>query len=212
MKPLIHTLLIGNGQALPPHRLKELARQADFIVAADGGADCALRAGVVPDVIIGDLDSVSPRARKKLSSSQWIFVDNQNNTDLQKALDYLVKRNCKKCTLVGFNGGRVDFTLGNLLALVPYAPEIELCAVGDGWKIYPLCKRKTFATRHGARVSLLPLTPCKGVTLTGLKFPLKNARLLPGTTRTLSNVAAKARFTVSLTHGTLLVYMEDFSL
>ena len=209
MKRLNRTLLIGNGEIASSVQLKELARQADFIVAADGGADNALRAHLVPDVIIGDLDSVSPRARKKFVFSRWIFVDNQNNTDLQKALDYLVTQKCKKCTLVGFDGGRIDFTLGNLLALYPYARKMDICVVGTGWKIYPICKRTTFTACPGARVSLLPLTPCTQVTLTGLKFLLKNARLPLGTTRTLSNVSLKKNFTITLARGILLAYIED---
>lgn len=209
MKTLRHTLLIGNAPAGPSAWLKQLAKTADSIVAADGGADTALRAGIVPDVVIGDLDSVSPRTRKKLASSQWIFVDNQNNTDLQKALDYLVTQKCKKCTLVGFEGGRPDFTLGNLLALYPYTRKMELRVVGHGWQIFPIARTKTFTARPGARVSLLPLSTCSGVTLTGLKFPLKNARLSLGTTRTLSNQAVKKRFTVQLTSGVMLVYIED---
>ena len=208
MKALNHALLIGNGKITSCGRLQELAQRANYIVAADGGADHARRAGVVPDVIIGDLDSVSPSARKQFASSQWVFVDKQNNTDLQKALDYLIKHKCKKCTLIGFDGGRPDFTLGNLLALYPYARKMDWCVEINGWQIYPLIKTKTFNARPGARVSLLPLTPCSGVTLAGLKFPLTNARLPLGTTRTLSNVSLKKRFTVNLQKGFLLVYLE----
>ena len=109
---------------------------------------------------------------------------------------------------MGFDGGRPDFTLGNLLALSAYVTQMELCVEGDGWQIYPLCASKTFTARVGARVSLVPLKPCSGVTLTGLQFPLTNARLLPGTTRTLSNTALKNRFTVRLKSGILLVYLE----
>lgn len=209
MKALPHTLLIGNAPAGPTTWLKQLAKQANYIVAADGGADAALRAGIVPDVVIGDFDSVSSRARKKLASSRWIFVDNQNTTDLQKALDYLVAQKCKKCTLVGFEGGRPDFTLGNLLALYPYVRKMDLCVAGQGWQIFPIACTKTFTARPGARVSLLPLSSCSGVTLCGLQFPLANARLTLGTTRTLSNVALKKRFTVRLKSGTLLVYLEE---
>lgn len=211
MKAFRHALLIGNGQLANPRTLCQLARQADFVLAADGGADRAVQAGIIPHAVIGDLDSVSSRTRKKLTTSQWIFVDNQNNTDLQKALDFLLAHRCKKCTLAGFNGGRPDFTLGNLLALYPYAAKMDLCVVGNGWHIYPLIRRKMFTARPGTRVSLLPLTVCRNVTLRGLQFPLTNARLTLGTTRTLSNVALKNRFTVSLSSGTLLVYIEDAS-
>lgn len=209
MKVFRHVLLIGNGAAPAAGTLQELARQADAVVAADGGADTARKSGLTPDVIIGDLDSVSPISRRQFPQAQWIQVADPNTTDLQKALDFLLAQKCRSCTLAGFTGGRLDFTLGNALALYPYAARLKLCLVGRGWKIYPVCKRQTFAVRPGARVSLLPLVLCSGVTLTGLKYPLRNARLPLGTTRTLSNEAARANFTVSLVRGTLLVYIED---
>lgn len=209
MKVLPHALLIGNGPEVPRQLLRAAAQKAQLLVAADGGADTALRAGLTPDVVIGDLDSVSATAKRQLPRAQWIFVDNQNNTDLEKALDYLVSLRCKRCTLIGFSSGRMDFTLGNLLTTSRYAHHMELCIVADGWKIYPIYKRKTFDTRPGTRVSLLPLTRCNGVSLQGLKYPLQNASLTLGTTRTLSNQAVKNRFTVSLRQGKLLVYLED---
>lgn len=208
MKPFPHALLIGNGPDVPSRLLHTLAQQADFILAADGGANTARKANVHPHAIIGDFDSVSAATRRQFASARWIFVDNQNNTDLQKALDFLLARGYKTCTLVGFMGGRLDFTLGNALALLPYAKKMDIKIMGNGWQLFPISSRRTFTTRVGARVSLLPLTRCTGVCLTGLKFPLQNARLLPGTTRTLSNQAARPRCTVSLTRGTLLVYLE----
>ena len=209
MKVFRHALLIGNGPCCPAATLRQLAQNADFILAADGGANAALKAGVYPHAIIGDFDSVSSASRRKLAKAQWIFVDNQNNTDLQKALDYLLQHKCKKCTLVGFGGGRVDFSLGNMLTLYPYARKLDITWVGDGWKVYPVYKRKSFSARIGTRVSLLPLVPCRNVSLSGLKYPLKNARLPLGTTRTLSNETSRTRFTVSLSGGVLLVYQED---
>lgn len=209
MKAFRHALLIGNGSCCPAATLRQLAQTADFILAADGGANAALKAGVYPHAVIGDFDSVSSATRRKLAKAQWIFVDNQNNTDLQKALDYLLQHKCKKCTLVGFGGGRVDFSLGNMLTLYPYARKLDITWVGDGWKVYPVYKRKSFSARIGTRVSLLPLVPCRNVSLSGLKYPLKNARLPLGTTRTLSNETSRTRFTVSLSGGVLLVYQED---
>lgn len=209
MKVLPHALLIGNGPEVPPQLLQAEAAKAQLLIAADGGADTALNAGLMPDVVIGDLDSVSTQAKRKLSCAQWIFVDNQNNTDLEKALDYLLSLRCKCCTLIGFSSGRMDFTLGNLLATSRYVNKMELCVIGNGWKIYPIHKRKTFETRPGARVSLLPISRCHGVSLQGLKYPLQQASLTLGTTRTLSNQAVKNRFTVSLRQGKLLVYLED---
>lgn len=206
---MLHALLVGNGEILPATRLQELAREADFILAADGGADHALQNGLVPDLVIGDLDSASSFAHQKLPREKFLFIDNQNNTDLEKALLYLTQHGCKKCTLAGFLGGRWDFSLGNLLALTRFARQLDICIVGANWRGFLLSRSRRFACVPGKRVSLLPLKPCSGVTLTGLLFPLKQARLPMGTTRSLSNKTVKNMFTVSLAKGQLLVYVED---
>lgn len=210
MEVLNHALLIGNGAPVSHRLLQQLAREADYIAVADAGAEQALSAKIVPDTVIGDLDSLSAKTYEQLAKRcvPMEKVDNQNNTDLAKALDFLCKRRCRRVTLAGFIGGRVDFSLGNLLALYPYAKKLELCVAADNWRIYPVYHQRAFTARLGARVSLLPLTACYGVTLQGLQYPLKQARLSLGTTRTLSNVATATRFTVSLTRGVLLVYVE----
>jgi len=205
-----HTLLIGNGETLPAKTLKELAQKADFVLAADGGANRALACKVTPDLVIGDLDSVSPSTQKKLSSEKILFVDNQNNTDLEKALDYLSQDGCKSCTVAGFAGGRLDFTLGNFLSVYPYLKKMDICLWGNGWTIYPITADKKFNTEKGARVSLIPLKNCTGVTLKGLKFPLQKARLSwQRAGRTLSNEATGKTFSVQLESGFMLVYVEQ---
>ena len=209
MKAFHHALLIGNSPHISPRLLKTLAQKADSIIAADGGANSARKAGLSPNVIIGDLDSASATTRRQFKKARWIFVNNQNNTDLQKALDFLAEQNCRECTLAGFTGGRWDFSFGNLLTAYSYAKKMKLCFAGEGWKIFPLTSSRRFTARPGARVSLLPVKPCSGVTLSGLKFPLKNARLPLGTTRTLSNQTVRTNFSVSMRSGFLFVYIED---
>ncbi len=81
MKVFRHALLIGNGSCCPAATLRQLAQTADFILAADGGANTALKAGVYPHAIIGDFDSVSSATRRKLAKAQWIFVETKSTTD-----------------------------------------------------------------------------------------------------------------------------------
>lgn len=200
-------LLIGNGEKVSPRLLKKLATQADYVLAADGGADHALACGITPHGIIGDLDSVSARA-KKICSGKILHVPTQDNTDLEKALLWLAKQKFTHVTCVGFVGNRWDFSIGNLLALARFARKLEICVAGNNWRMYPLVRSTTWACKKNKRVSIIPLKICTGVTLTGLKYPLKNARILPGTTRTLSNQTTSTRFSVTFTRGTLLVYHE----
>lgn len=206
----MHALLIGNGETQETVFLQNLAQQADLILAADGGADRALSAGVRPDVVIGDLDSVSPQAKKILPAEKFIFVNNQNNTDLEKALDYLAAHQCTQCTLTGFVGGRWDFTFGNFLSVYPYLDKMDICVAGKGWKIWPLTHSVTKTVRPGARVSLIPAADCQNVTLQGLVYPLEHANLSLGRTgQTLSNAAKLSEITISFDKGFLLLYIED---
>lgn len=200
-------LLIGNGEKISPRLLKKLAAQADYVLAADGGANKALSCGVTPNGVIGDMDSVSARA-KKILSGKILHVPTQDNTDLEKALLWLIKHNFTHVTLVGFVGDRWDFSVGNLLTLARFAHKLEICVVGDKWRMVPLLRKAQFACKKNKRISIIPLKTCTGVTLSGLKYPLKNARLTAGATQTLSNQTVKTRFSVSFTRGTLLVYYE----
>lgn len=200
-------LLIGNGETVSPALLKQLAKKADYILAADAGADKALRAGITPHGIIGDLDSVSVRTKKRLADKMQ-YVPTQDNTDLEKALNWIKKHKFTQATLVGFVGGRWDFSIGNLLTLAKYARWIEITLVSNKWRIYPLVHSAQFCCTKNKRVSIIALKTCTRLTLSGLKFPLHNARLTAGTTRTLSNETTGKKFGVRFDKGCLLVYQE----
>lgn len=207
--PYKHILLIGNAAPVPPRLLGTLARQADFVLAVDGGADKALQAGLQPHAVIGDLDTVSPRAQAQLAT-RLVRVPSQENTDLEKALHYaLCTQHAKRLTLVGFVGDRWDFTVGNLLTLVKYARQADLCAVTEHWHIYPLVKNAQLPCQKHKKFSLVPVKVCDGVGLCGCAYALDNARLCPGTTRTLSNQTTATRVRVTLTRGALLAFVEQ---
>ena len=208
MKKMSRILVIGNGETPSKNFLMHQARQADCILATDGGANRALACGVIPHVVLGDFDSLSAKTKKALKETSFIFVDNQNNTDLEKALRYLIKQGFTSCTLAGFWGGRADFSVGNLLALARFCPKINLRVCSPGFTIYPLIKTTRLPSKKGKRVSLIALKNCKGVSLSGLTYPLKNASVPFGSTLTLSNTADADTFEVALKSGALLVYTE----
>lgn len=203
-----HILLIGNAATVSAKLVKQLAKQADVIVAADGGASKALKSGVKPDFVIGDLDSISKRDLRALHACA-LNMATQENTDLEKALLFITRTlPVTQITLVGFVGGRWDFSIANILHIVSYAKKIDITLAGDGWRMHLITRRAQFTTKLKKRVSLVPLKNCTGVTLTGLKYPLTDEPLPVGTTRSLSNQTVHKQFSVSLKRGVLLVYRE----
>jgi thiamine pyrophosphokinase len=201
-------LLLCNGE--PPSRalLRRLAGEADLIVAADGGANAARRAGIRPDVIIGDLDSILPGTRKKFRDVRVVRVRRQDNTDLEKALDLISASGPAAVAVAGATGGRIDFTLGNLSVFWNYARVLDITFVGDGWRAFSAGRRRTVHASRGTTVSLLPFGACRGITLRGLRYPLKGAAMRPGEIG-VSNVVRTSPFSVTVRRGRMLLVIFD---
>lgn len=196
-------LVICNGE--PPSRmlLREAARQSDLIVAADGGANSAVALGVRPDIVIGDLDSIKPATRRVLRAALILRVDRQDNTDLEKALDFLAFRGVRRIVIVGATGRRIDFTLGNLSVLWNYARSMDITVAGDGWRATPVVRSLSVRAPKGTVVSIIPFGVCDGITLKGFVYPLRNASMRVGEIG-VSNVVASSPARIQVRRGHLL--------
>ena len=198
------TLLVCNGE--PPSRdlLRRMLTRADRLVAADGGANAVRTAGLVPDLILGDLDSVTAATRRAFARVPTIRIPSQDNTDLEKALDHCAAEGDTAMIIAGATGRRLDMTLANLSVCWHYMPDMDICFVGEDWYAVPITGARRFVAPSGTTVSLVPFGPCSGVTLRGLRYPL-----VEGTFRTgdvaVSNVVRGRSFSVSVRHGRLLV-------
>lgn len=199
-------VILCNGE--PPSRtlLRRLVRSADLFVAADGGANAAARLGLRPDVIIGDLDSITPAVRRRFADATLLYSSRQDNTDLEKALDFLVARGVRAAMVAGATGRRLDFTLGNLSVVWRYTGRIAVEFVGDDWVAMPVGKGRTLRAQPGTVVSLLPAGRCSGITLRGLEYPLTGASMEPGEVG-VSNVVRRSPFSVRVERGPMLLVM-----
>jgi thiamine pyrophosphokinase len=140
-----------------------------------------------------------------------LHVARQDNTDLEKALDYLASQHVQEVTILGATGKRIDFTLGNFAALWNYSAFMEIRLAGDGWFAMPVGRKKAIAAPTGTTVSLIPFGSCDGITLRGLEFPLTNASMRVGETG-VSNVVRRSPFIVRVRRGAmLLVVLQDLT-
>ena len=201
-------LLICSGE--PPSRTlaRKLARLSDLIVAADGGANSARALGIRPEVIVGDLDSVTPATRRYFASSLFVHVSRQDNTDFEKALDFLKKGSVRDVIVVGAVGRRIDFTLANLSLLWRYVSRFHLTVVGDGWRAIPARRVNRIVSPRGTTVSLIPFGRVNGITLGGLRYPLRDGTLNKGQVA-VSNVVIRSPFSVKVRSGSLLIIVQD---
>ena len=116
----MHALIFANGDA--PHRstVARWAADADLIIAADGGTRHALSAGVLPHVVIGDLDSLDEADRAQLDRSNVrliIYPAHKDDTDLELALRYALDQHATEIVVCSALGGRWDQSLANLMLL-----------------------------------------------------------------------------------------------
>jgi thiamine pyrophosphokinase len=113
--------------------------------------------------------------------------------------------------VIGATGNRLDHTLGNLVVLSNYTRRLRIFACGDGWHVFPVRSGEKIRASIGTTVSLIPLSDCRGVTLQGLKYPLRNAPLHAGQIA-VSNLVKHSPFAVFLRQGKMLaVILEEFT-
>ncbi len=175
--------LVGGGQATRRDLQKALTL-APICAAVDGGAALALRAGVLPDVVIGDFDSVPAEVLDQIPSERRHRIAEQESTDFEKALRRVV---APVVIGVGFLGGRVDHQLAvfHTLAAVPERPCVLL---GRTEVVCLLPPQLHLPTRAGDVVSLFPLGSVTGRS-TGLKWPIDGLAFDPMTRIGTSNAA-----------------------
>ena len=179
------------------------------VVAADGGLDRAASLGLAVDVVVGDLDSVSPAELERAEANGVRVVrhpEAKDATDLELALDEAVALGAKRVLVVASAGGRLDHLLASLLLLGSgryKALEVD-AFVGEAL-VHVIRGERTMHGRAGDLVTLLALgEPASGVTTEGLAYPLASESLDAGSTRGVSNVFVGEEVTVSVARGVLL--------
>ena len=166
--------LLGGGQ-MTPGDLQAALAHAPFLVAADGGADRALAAGLMPEAVIGDFDSLSEAARQAIPDARLHEIAEQETTDFDKCLRLV---EAPLMLGVGFMGKRLDHKLAALAGLVR-APGRRCILIGPNDIAFLCPPELRIALDPGSRFSLFPMGPVRGASR-GLTWPIDGIDFLPG--------------------------------
>lgn len=173
-----------------------------FVVCADGGYDNAKKGGIVPDVIIGDMDSVAelPDNISKITASPQ-----KDETDTQLCIDYLAEKGYNDIILLCALGGRPDHELANIfLVLYGARKNINIKIITENAEIFAVCGDCRIDGKTGDTLSLFPLGgDCRGITTKGLMYKLRGEPLICGTPRGMSNVFEEDAAYISVKEGVL---------
>ena len=203
-------VVVAGGGPVPPALRDRLPAGAP-VVAADGGTDAALALGLRVDVVVGDLDSVTPEA---LAAAEAAGAEvrrhpvDKDATDLDLALDVAASL-AERAVVVGVEGGRLDHLLAGLLALArrDRPPLRAFLGAATVDVVHGPGEVRLADAPAGTVVTLVPVGgDAAGVRTAGLRYPLRGERLPAGTTRGVSNVVDVAGgAVVGLESGSLLV-------
>ncbi len=211
--PAVQALVVLNGDRPEAAWLAVEAGAADLVVAADGAADAVLAAGCRPDLVVGDLDSLSA-AGAALLAEAGVPIERhpreKDATDGELALRAALARGATAIRIAGALGGsRADQGIAGIMLLA--LPDLEgvdvaLVTPTDTVRVLRGPSAHRLTGRPGDLVSLLPLgARVTGITTTGLRYALADASLEPGLTRGLSNELLATEATLEIGAGALIV-------
>lgn len=206
-------LIIANGNIDDINILKGIEREYDFILAADGGTNYCIGASVLPDLIIGDLDSISSEILQ-ISKTNNIpiekFPAKKDSTDTELAIDYLVNKGYKDITLMGVIGSRMDHTLGNIFLLSKLMEKGVRGKIIDEHNVIYLVRDELTLSRQGnSFLSLIPITNSGIIiSLKGFEYELDHKEVNFASTFCISNKIIEDRARIKIHKGKALVFIS----
>ena len=206
---MARVLIVANGVWPEQFNFERSFNDYSQIIALDGAANRLIEQGHLPDVIIGDFDSIEPSVLKdcKERGSQIVLDANQEQSDVSKGLNWAHEHHpTSQIYLIGIEIGRYDHHLAGYSAL--FECESSAILLLDGWEALRIDSTpREFQVRDGGLFSLIPFGAVTGVKLHGCRYPLDNETLSSGT-RGVSNEAVDSVITASAQSGDLLLLIE----
>ena len=207
-------LIVSGGDAPGNELLKNRAAHARRIIAADKGAQYCLSAGVIPDIVVGDMDSISSNSLEQLLKRDVRLVKHpadKDQTDTQLALDLAMLGGADKVEMLAACGDRFDHGIANVHLLyyaLSHGVEAEILSASQ--RIFLVDKKCIIRGSKGQTISLLPLTMrVEGIYLSGFLYDLENARMEVGKPYGISNIITSDESGIRIGEGILIVIISS---
>ena len=205
------SIIIASGNSIKKEIFNELYVENDFIICADGGLNYIDNLHIIPNLIVGDFDSVDKSLLLKYQNVQTRkFLPEKDFTDTELAIEEAINYGYKDIVIFGATGTRLDHTMANIMLIERYIKsDINIKIVDDNNYIQILNKNITLNKKEGYYLSIVPITDyIEGLTLKGLKFPLNNVKVNRGSTLCISNEVIDIRAEIQITNGIGLLFLS----
>jgi thiamine pyrophosphokinase len=203
---IARTVIVADG-VFPKHEIPlGYIKNAARIICCDGSARNLVKAGFVPEAIVGDMDSLSYKLAIRFEKRLYENTDQETN-DLTKAVNWCIEQGYNDLVIVGATGKREDHTIGNISLLAEYILRVNVLMVTDTGLILPLNKGAEVSSYPGQQVSVFSVDPETEITSQGLRYPLNRTKLKNWWVATL-NEAVGYSFTLNFDNGRVIVYLK----
>ncbi|MBS4539744.1 thiamine diphosphokinase [Clostridium sp. D2Q-11] len=211
----INALIIGGGNFLSNKRVMDLVDNSDIIIVADGAGKYLYDIGILPDVLVGDFDTLSVKLLEYYKNSEtkvYTFPPEKDKTDLELSIDYAIEQGIKNITMIGVLGTRMDHSLGNIMLLFKLSDRgVKARIIDDNNEILVIEKEITLTKNKFDYVSIVPLLEdLIGVTLKGFEYDTKNEKFFKSSTYGISNRLIDEKGIIKIDSGRgLLILSRD---
>lgn len=178
------------------------------IFITDGAFNYIKNINILPDFIIGDLDSIDKKNNFLIKNSIIINKPNQNITDFEKALKFIINNKFLNIDIWGASGKENDHFLGNLSVALKFNKKLSLIFY-DKYHIYFFAKKKNIL--YGMKnkiISLFPFPYVQGIITKGLKYSLNNQSLKIGKNIGIRNFAINDIIEINYQKGVLIIFIQ----
>ncbi|MBN1500152.1 MAG: thiamine diphosphokinase [Spirochaetes bacterium] len=205
-------LISANGSITDYSEIRRKIPSFNRCISVDGGIRHLAEMEIIPDVAIGDFDSLGGYDLRSFPDKTEIiqYPVEKNSTDMELALDYAINNNADSITVIGYNGTRTDHFLCNIFLLSKIPSGICVRLIDEKNFIYLADKEITLKSDKNSYISVLPLTPEVGIIKSeGLLYDLTGLKLSFGSSLSISNKTVSDSFSISIESGKALILISQ---
>ena len=192
--------VVLNGQIPSDKSLIQRISSSDYIIAVDGSANQLDKLNILPNVVIGDFDSIESFND---SNVELIEANDQSKTDFRKTLEWCIKKNISHISIFGISGKSEDHFLGNYYTLNDFSNKIDWIAFTDFSIISPCGRKKEINSYKGQKVSLFSMKGDTLVSSKNLEYPLDSYLLSPSD-NAVRNISISDKFIIESSNNILV--------
>lgn len=203
-------IILANGKPPSKNVLSYLKhKRYTTLICADGGANAARKINVLPDYIIGDLDSIATETIKFYTGkSEIIRIKRQNDTDVEKCIKFAIKKKLNDIVLTGVTGNRLDHTFCNLGIVIKFNNLANIRIISENSYLAPYTGHIQIKTCSGETISLYGINSRTLIKSEGLYYPLENIALPFGVRESTSNLAVTEVVKLNISDGIIFVIRD----